>query len=63
VEHVTPRCSSVSTNPLGGEMSSDHLTKSIVNGELRFTWSGWSNYDDCHTSFQANWHANLEEGR
>jgi hypothetical protein len=46
---------SVSTNLLGGETSSDHLTKSLVNGELKFVWNHSSNYDDYLTSFRANW--------
>jgi hypothetical protein len=45
----------IDTNLLGGEATSDHMTKSIVNGQLRFTWDGSSNYDDYLSSFRNPW--------
>ena len=43
---------SVSTNLLHGDVISDHLTKSLYNGELKFTWSRSSNYDDYLSYFR-----------
>jgi hypothetical protein len=45
---------SISTNLLGGQINTDHINKSIVNGQLKFSWDGSSNYDDYQTTFRSD---------
>jgi hypothetical protein len=46
---------SINANKLGGEATSDNLTKSIVSGQLRFSWNGSNVWDDYLSSFRSNW--------